>query len=140
MVYPNKERNRKIAWSRSGIACHVNPDGRSITLVNLFVHPDTGTWQHHSHYDCYSSSVLSRAFQGRQLTYLTWNPNGTDLLIADESGRMTVIGVSNAINRLTDIKLRPTDAEDTYNTLIGVVWLNSDRSVGCHVRRLRPGI
>ena len=49
--------------------------------------------------------------------------------MADIYGRITIVGSSNAINRLLDIKLKPADGEDTYNALVGMVWLNSDRSV-----------
>jgi hypothetical protein len=64
-----------------------------------------------------------------QLVHLSWNEAGSDLAVVDSSGRISIYAISTAVNNLTLQRPAILDPDDDGSQLVGMMWLNIDRSV-----------
>jgi mediator of RNA polymerase II transcription subunit 16, fungi type len=64
-----------------------------------------------------------------QLVHLSWNEAGSDLAVVDSSGRISIYAISTAVNNLALQRPAILDPDDDGSQLVGMMWLNIDRSV-----------
>ena len=86
-------------------------------------------WEQDSHAENLLSGHIQRIYRGRELTHLSWNSSGLELLVADIYGRLSIYSSLVSINRIAAAKVWMTDPEDNLNTLVGMMWLNIERAV-----------
>jgi hypothetical protein len=69
--------------------------------------------------------------EGQQLCHLSWNPSGSacELVVVDVLGRISILNIGSAINKLVVTRVPTRDQEDDLNAIAGMVWLNVDRQV-----------
>jgi hypothetical protein len=64
-----------------------------------------------------------------QLVHLSWNEAGSDLAVVDSSGRVSIYALSVTVNNLALQRSATLDPDDDGSQLVGMMWLNLDRSV-----------
>lgn len=73
---------------------------------------------------------VTDAHGGHPLVHLSWNETGTELAVVDSSGRVSICSVSIALNHITGLRQAVVDADDDGGQIVGMMWLNAQRSVG----------
>ncbi|MCJ1284725.1 mediator complex subunit [Xylographa opegraphella] len=119
---------RKIAWSKMGCIAYISTDGKELHLATLLHHKKKGIWDLHLHTDPTLVDHIMRTFKGRELAHLSWNPSGSELLVADIYGRLAICTIVIAMNRLTVSKTW-NDPDNYMNSLVGLFWLNVKKVV-----------
>lgn len=97
-----------------------------MTLRNLHCDPTTGLWglSEGDH-----AKIISLVHNGHSLKHLSWSLSGTELAVTDTLGNISVFSLLIAINRCTVSRRCVLGAEDNLSTVVGLMWLNQDRSV-----------
>lgn len=73
---------------------------------------------------------VTEAHSGSQLVHLSWNETGSELAVVDCLGRVSIYSLSMALNSITGLRQASFDSIDDSNQIVGMMWLNSSRSVG----------
>ena len=121
--------DRKVAWSKIGCIAYISSDGKQVHLASLRHKKKEGSWTLHLHSDPMLAEHILKIYKGRQLANLSWSPAGTELVIADEYGRLSVCSILIAINRLMVQKVWIGDPETHLNALVGSIWFNVKKMV-----------
>ncbi|KAK2861130.1 hypothetical protein FQN49_004519, partial [Arthroderma sp. PD_2] len=117
---------QKIAWSKMGAIAYIAPDGTKAFLRNLSCNPENGKW---GLSDGDPEHPIAEAQGGHTLVHLSWNESGTDLAVIDSCGRISIIGMSVALNVLIQSRPAILDSDDDGNQPVGLMWLSMNRSV-----------
>lgn len=97
-----------------------------MTLRNLYCSPETGLWEL-SEGD--EAKIIAVAHNGNPLKHLSWSHSGTELAVADILGNISVFTLAIAINHCTVSRRCALGTEDNLSAIVGLSWLNQDRSV-----------
>lgn len=117
---------RKLAWSNQGCVASIASDGHSVTLRNLYCSPVTGLWEL-SEGD--EAKIIAVVHNGNPLKHLSWSHSGTELAVTDILGNISVFSLAVAINHCTVSRRCALGTEDNLSAIVGLSWLNQDRSV-----------
>ncbi|KAL8709289.1 MAG: hypothetical protein Q9225_007469 [Loekoesia sp. 1 TL-2023] len=121
--------SQKAAWSNQGCIANISSDGYGVTLRNLLCDPATGLW---GLSDGDEAKIISLVHNGHPLKHLSWSHSGTELAVTDILGNISVFSLLIAINRCTVSRRCVLGAEDNLSTIVGLMWLNQDRSTPLH--------
>ncbi|OJJ49688.1 hypothetical protein ASPZODRAFT_89066 [Penicilliopsis zonata CBS 506.65] len=117
---------QKVAWSKLGCIACISQDGLRVNVRHLQCRPSDGKW-------VLSADTpllpVTEAHGGNPLVHLSWNETGSELAIADSSGRVSIYSVSIALNSIQGLRQAIFDQEDDAAQIVGMMWLNSQRSV-----------
>lgn len=119
-------QSRKIAWSNLGCIAYISHDGLRVNVRYLHCQPRDGKWDLSDETPLPSITEIHR---GVPLTHLVWNETGSELAVLDLSGRLSVYTITTALNQITVQRPATFDPDDDGNQVVGVIWLNSNRSV-----------
>jgi mediator of RNA polymerase II transcription subunit 16 len=72
---------------------------------------------------------VTEAHGSNPLVHLSWNETGSELAVVDCSGRISIYSISIALNSITGLRQASFDSGDDGNQIVGMMWLNSQRSV-----------
>lgn len=72
---------------------------------------------------------VTEAHGSNPLVHLSWNETGSELAAVDCSGRISIYSISIALNSITGLRQASFDSSDDSNQIVGMMWLNSQRSV-----------
>lgn len=122
--------HRKVSWSRMGSVAYISPDGLRVGLRYLQCSQSDGKWQLS---DESPMSSVTESHGGAQLVNLSWNESGSDLAVVDCFGRISIHSVSIALNSMTCFRQPSSDSSDDSNQIVGMMWLNTSRSVSHRV-------
>ena len=117
---------RKVAWSKVGCIAYITQDGRDVHLSHLRCNPKTGQWEHTGDE---LLDYISNIYRGRELIHLSWNPSGVELAVVDVFGRLCLFSIVVGLNRIGIIRPCIGEPEDSLNAVVGLMWLNVDRTV-----------
>ena len=112
-----------------GAIAYITSDGLDVRICSLHFRVQEGAWGMSQYTDPMLTEQLQKAFRGRELVHVSFNPFGTELLIISSCGKIAVCATVIAINRLLLPKPLNDEAEDNSNTVVGLVWLNYKRPV-----------
>lgn len=117
---------QKIAWSRQGCIAYVSQDGLRVNIRHLRCQPSVGKWVLS---DETSSLPVTEAHGGLPLVHLLWNETGSELAVLDSSGRLSIYTITTALNQIAGQRQATFDPDDDGNQVVGIMWLNAQRSV-----------
>ncbi|KAI4142263.1 MAG: hypothetical protein LQ341_003264, partial [Variospora aurantia] len=117
--------HEKIAWSNQGCIASISSDGHSVSLRNLYCNSATGLWVLS---DGEEAKMIALSHNGYPLKHLSWSHAGTELAVTDILGNISVFSLGHAINRCTVSRRCALGAEDNLSVIVGLAWLNQDRS------------
>lgn len=121
---------RKLAWSRQGCVAYVSADATKVNLRYLHCQPADGKWDLS---DDNPSTLPMETSPGHVVVHLSWNELGSDLVVVESSGRVSIFTIGIALNAVN--AYRPAvDPDDDSAQVVGMMWLNSQRSV-CSLSR-----
>lgn len=72
---------------------------------------------------------VTEAHVGHPLVHLLWNEAGTELAVVDSSGRLSIYTITTALNHIAGQRQAIFDPDDDGNQVVGLMWLNPQRSV-----------
>ncbi len=113
---------RRIAWSKWGSIASIAANGTSLELRNLRCHPRDGTWALSE--PTVTSTLPSTGGGGGPLKHLCWSPTGSELAVADASGRITILSVFSSLNKPSLMRNSQSDPLDDLHAIVGCFWLN----------------
>ncbi|KAL3428047.1 RNA polymerase II mediator complex subunit sin4-like protein [Phlyctema vagabunda] len=113
---------QSIAWSKWGSIASIHPNGTTLEFRNLRCHPDDGSW---ALSEPSETPQLTMDFDGGPLKHLSWSPNGAELAVIDSCGRITILLLSNSINKPTLSRQCHADQPDDLHAVAGCLWLNN---------------
>lgn len=76
-----------------------------------------------------SSIPVTEAHGGLPLVHLLWNETGSELAVLDSSGRLSIYTITTALNQIAGQRQATFDPDDDGNQVVGIMWLNAQRSV-----------
>ncbi|KAJ5587671.1 Mediator complex subunit Med16 [Penicillium hispanicum] len=117
---------QKVGWSRLGCIAYISPDGLRVIVRNLQCRPSDGKWVLSEES---SLTPVTESHGGNPLVHLSWNESGTDLAVVDCLGRISIYSISMALNSITGSRQAAFDSSDDSNQIVGMMWLNTQRSV-----------
>lgn len=79
--------------------------------------------------------MIALSHNGYPLKHLSWSHAGTELAVTDILGNISVFSLVHAINRCTISRRCALGAEDNLSVIVGLAWLNQDRSVSLSFSR-----
>lgn len=123
---PNRYLARKIAWSRLGCIAYISADGLRVYVLHLQCRPSDGKWVLSGESPL---MPVSETHGGNMLVHLSWNETGSELAVVDASGRISIYSISIALNSITGLRQASFDSGDEGSQVVGLMWLNSQRSV-----------
>lgn len=109
-----------------GCIAYVSPDGARVNVRHLQCRPSDGKWVLSEES---SLGAVMEAHSGSQLVHLSWNETGSELAVVDCLGRVSIYSISMALNSITGLRQATFDSSDDSNQVIGMMWLNTSRSV-----------
>ncbi|PKY07581.1 mediator of RNA polymerase II transcription subunit 16 [Aspergillus campestris IBT 28561] len=116
---------QKLAWSRQGCVAYVSADATKVNLRYLHCQPVDGKWDLS---DDNPSTLPMETSPGHVVVHLSWNELGSDLAVVESSGRVSIFSIGIALNSVN--AYRPAvDPDDDSAQVVGMMWLNSQRSV-----------
>lgn len=119
----------RVAWSRGGHIARIAEDGTSIELFHLTLDVGSLTWK--------LSGKRTEAVGLGELASLAWSPSGSDLVVVDYGGRLSMFRPSpTSSNRFTQVRSGLLDSSYDLGQAIGLYWLSQDspdRPVSQHV-------
>ncbi|KAL8835573.1 MAG: hypothetical protein Q9170_003257 [Blastenia crenularia] len=125
--------SQKVAWSNQGCIGNISGDGHSLTLRNLYCDPATGLWRLSEGGEAKNITLIH---DGHALKHLSWSHSGTELAVTDALGNISVFSLHITIDRCIVSRRCVLGAEDDLSTIVGLMWLNQDRSSPLH----RPAV
>lgn len=117
---------RKVAWSRLGCIAYISRDGSRVNARYLHCRPSDGRW---TLSDDTPFPPVTEAHGGQTLVHICWNETGTELAVVDSSGRVSIYSISIALNSIAGQRQASFDPDDEANQIVGMMWLNTHRSV-----------
>lgn len=117
---------RKVTWSRLGCVAYISPDGVRVNVRHLQCRPSDGKWQLSEES---SLAPVTDTHGGSQLMHLSWNETGSELAVVDCLGRVSIYSLPMALNCVTGLRQASVDSGDDSNQIVGMMWLNTSRSV-----------
>lgn len=123
---------RKIAWSRLGCVAYISQDSSRVNVRHLQCQKSDGKW---TLSDETPLNQVAEAHDGHALVHLCWNESGSELAIADTSGRVSIYSIPIALNSVNGARQAAFDAADDGAQIVGMMWLNQNRSVTIHSTR-----
>lgn len=117
---------RKIAWSRLGCVAYISQDASRVNVRHLQCQKSDGKW---TLSDETPLNQVADAHDGHSLVHLCWNESGSELAIADTSGRVSIYSIPIALNSVNGARQAAFDAADDGAQIVGMTWLNQNRSV-----------
>ncbi|KAL4905887.1 mediator of RNA polymerase II transcription subunit 16 [Aspergillus multicolor] len=117
---------QKIAWSRLGCIAAISQDSTRVSVRNLQCQPSDGKWVLG---DETPLTQVTEAHAGHVLVHLCWNESGSELAVADSSGRVSVYSIPIALNSVNGSRQAAFDADDDASQIVGMMWLSQYRSV-----------
>lgn len=117
---------RKVAWSRLGCVAYISKDGQRINVRHLHCRPSDGKW---TLSDDTPLFPVTEVHGGHMLIHLYWNETGSELAVVDSSGRVSIYSISIALNSIAGQRQATYDPDDEANQIVGMMWLNTHRSV-----------
>lgn len=63
------------------------------------------------------------------LEHISWNHVGSELAVIDVFGRISIYSILIAMNRMVPLRSCAQDLEDDLGAIVGIMWLNPDRTV-----------
>lgn len=110
-----------------GCVAYISPDGMRVGVRHLQCRSSDGKWQLSEESPLGS---VTEAHSGSQLVHLSWNETGSELAVVDCLGRVSIYSLSMALNSITGLRQASFDSSDDSNQIVGMMWLNTSRSVG----------
>lgn len=80
-------------------------------------------------------NLVTETHAGHHLVHLSWNEVGSELAVADSSGRVSIYNIAIALNSLAGQRQAICDPDDDGAQIVGMMWLNIQRSVSIPSRR-----
>lgn len=74
-------------------------------------------------------ATVTEAHNGNRLVHLSCNETGSELAVVDCLGRVSIYSISMALNSITGLRQAMLDSSDDSNQVVGMMWLNTTRSV-----------
>lgn len=131
-VYVNTDWHRKISWSRLGCIAYISRDGLAVNVRYLHCQPSDGRWRLSEDTPLFP---VTEAHGNHPLVHICWNESGLELAVVDSSGRVSIYSISIALNSIAGQRQAAFDPDDEINQVVGMMWLNTQRSV-CHLPQL----
>jgi mediator of RNA polymerase II transcription subunit 16 len=125
---------RKIAWSRLGCIASISQDSTRVNVRHLQCQQSDGKWLLS---DETPLNQVSEVHAGHALVHLCWNDSGTELAVADSSGRVSIYSIPIALNSVNVTRQAAFDPDDDGAQIVGMMWLSQYRSVNMPLRALR---
>lgn len=117
---------QKITWSRLGCVAYITPDATRVSVRHLQCRPSDGKWVLSEESPL---TPVTEAHGGNQLVHLSCNETGSELAVVDCLGRVSIYSISMALNSITGLRQASFDSSDDSNQIVGMMWLNTTRSV-----------
>ncbi|KAL4782995.1 mediator of RNA polymerase II transcription subunit 16 [Aspergillus varians] len=117
---------QKIAWSRLGCIAYISPDSSRVNVRHLQCQQSDGKWVLS---DETPLTQVTEAHDGHALVHLCWNESGSELAVADSSGRISICSIPIALNSVNGARQAAFDSDDDGAQIVGMMWLNQHRSV-----------
>ncbi|KAL3480222.1 mediator of RNA polymerase II transcription subunit 16 [Aspergillus californicus] len=117
---------QKIAWSKLGCIAYISQDALKVNVRHLHCQRSDGKWALSEETPL---SQVAEAKNGHTLVHLCWNESGSELAIVDSSGRISICSTPIALNTVNGIRPAEFDADDDGGQIVGMLWLNQNRSV-----------
>ncbi|KAJ5946495.1 Mediator complex subunit Med16 [Penicillium verhagenii] len=117
---------QKIAWSRLGCIAYISADALRVNVRHLKCSPSNGKWVIS---DETPLTAITEAHGGSTLVHLSWNETGSDLVVVDCLGRISIYQTPVALNSVTGIRQAHFDNGDDSNQIVGMMWLNTQRMI-----------
>jgi mediator of RNA polymerase II transcription subunit 16 len=124
---------RKIAWSRFGCIAYISQNSTRVNVRHLHCQPSDGRWVLSEETPL---NQITEAHGGHTLVHLCWNEAGSELAVADSSGRVSICSIPIALNSVNGARPAILDTEDDGGQIVGMMWLNQQRSVSTAVASL----
>lgn len=118
--------SRKVAWSRLGCIAYISHDGLRVNVRHLQCQPSDGKWVLS---DDTPLLPVTEAHGGHPLVHLCWNEMGSELAVVDSSGRVSIYSILVALNSIAGLRQAAFDPDDDGSQIVGIMWLNLQRSV-----------
>ena len=97
-----------------------------VNVRHLHCRPSDGKW---TLSDDTPLLPVTEAHGGHLLVHLCWNETGSELAVVDSSGRVSIYSISIALNSIAGQRQATFDPDDEANQIVGMMWLNTHRSV-----------
>ena len=117
---------RRIAWSKLGCIASIAEDGHGVILQALMCSPKDGQWKLSDPSERHGGSSMRSE---HPLEHISWNHVGSELAAIDVFGRISIYSILIAMNRMVPIRSCAQDLEDDLGAIVGIMWLNPDRTV-----------
>ncbi|KAL4976798.1 mediator of RNA polymerase II transcription subunit 16 [Aspergillus desertorum] len=117
---------QKIAWSRLGCIAFISQDSTRVNVRHLQCQQSDGKWVLS---DETPLTQVSEVHAGHALVHLCWNESGSELAVADSSGRVSIYSIPIALNSVNGSRQAAFDATDDGAQIVGMMWLSQYRSV-----------
>lgn len=117
---------RKVAWSKLGCIAYITQDGQGVNVRNVLCRAEDGKWTMSGDYPV---DRISSVHEPQQLVHLSWNHTGSELVVVDVFGRISILSILIAMNRFAVSRSCILDQEDDMGAVVGLSWLNIDRPV-----------
>ena len=134
LVFCHTDFSRKIAWSRLGCIASISQDSTRVNVRHLQCQQSDGKWLLS---DETPLNQVSEVHAGHALVHLCWNESGTELAVADSSGRVSIYSIPIALNSVNVTRQAAFDPDDDGAQIVGMMWLSQYRSVSMPLRTLR---
>lgn len=125
--------SQRVAWSNQGCIANISADGYTVTLRSLYCDPTTGLWGLSKGDE---AKVVALVHDGHPLKHVSWSHPGSELVVADKLGNVSIYSLLIAINRCSISRRCVLGAEDNLSTLVGLMWLNQERPLSLY----RPAV
>ncbi|EYE91177.1 mediator of RNA polymerase II transcription subunit 16 [Aspergillus ruber CBS 135680] len=117
---------QKISWSRLGCIAYISRDGLAVNVRYLHCQPSDGRWRLSEDTPLFP---VTEAHGNHPLVHICWNESGLELAVVDSSGRVSIYSISIALNSIAGQRQAAFDPDDEINQVVGMMWLNTQRSV-----------
>ncbi|KAL2817830.1 mediator complex, subunit Med16 [Aspergillus granulosus] len=117
---------QKIVWSRFGCIAYISQDSTRVHVRHLHSQQSDGTWALSEETPL---PQITETHSGHTLVHLCWNEAGSELAVADSSGRVSIWSIPIALNSVNGARQAILDVDDDGAQIVGMMWLNQQRSV-----------
>ena len=116
--------SRKLVWSRIGCVAYLSTDDRGVILQNLQCDPRDGQWNLSKQYPL---EDVRSVHGDTEIAHLSWSHTGHELAVVDVAGRTSTYSTAYGMNRCMNMKRVVQEPEDNLGSVVGMMWLYSDR-------------
>ncbi|CBF87897.1 mediator of RNA polymerase II transcription subunit 16 [Aspergillus nidulans FGSC A4] len=109
---------QKIAWSRLGCIASISQDSTRVNVRHLQCQQSDGKWLLS---DETPLNQVSEVHAGHALVHLCWNDSGTELAVADSSGRVSIYSIPIALNSVNVTRQAAFDPDDDGAQIVGMM-------------------